>query len=61
MTLDQKMSQNDPESLFQQKIPQSYLKLQESVTDTLRMEKMPVMRGGEFRYISTEFSYKYVK
>ena len=52
VTYDQKMSPTDPESIFQQKIPQSYLKLQESVTDTLKTsDKPPVMRGDEFRYI----------
>ena len=49
------MSPANPESIFQQKIPQSYLKLQESVTDTLKTsDKPPVMKGDEFRYV---FSY----
>ena len=51
VTYDQKMSQDDPESLFQQKIPHSYLKLLERVTDTLKTDKPPVMRGDEFRYV----------
>ena len=46
------MSPTDPESIFQQKIPQSYLKLQEGVTDTLKTsDKPPVMKGDEFRYV----------
>jgi len=46
------MSPTDPEALFQQKIPQAYLKLQESVIDTVKTnEKPPVMRSVEFRYI----------
>ena len=50
VTYDPKMSPKDPESLFQQKIPQSYLKLQDSVMDTLKTtEKLPVMRSDEFR------------
>ena len=51
---DQKMSQTDPESLFQQKIPQAYLRLQKKVTDTVKaLEKPPVMRSAEFRYRNT--------
>ena len=50
VTYDQKMSITDPECLFQQKIPQSYLKLQESVIDTMKTnDKPPVMRSDEFR------------
>ena len=50
VTYDPKMSSKDPESLFQQKIPQSYLKLQESVINTLKTnKKLPVMRSDEFR------------
>lgn len=50
VTYDQKMLTTDPECLFQQKIPQSYLKLQEHIIDTVKTtEKPPVMRSDEFR------------
>ena len=53
MTHDEKMSPTDPEALFQQKIPQVYLELQEKiqfvVVNMKKIEKPPVMRSDEFR------------
>ena len=53
VTYDEKMSLTDPEALFQQKIPQVYLKLQESVQSAVvamrTNDKPPVMRSEEFR------------
>ena len=50
---DEKMSDTDPEALFQQKIPQVYLELQErirSVVVNMNINnKPPVMRSDEFR------------
>ena len=50
---DEKMSDTDPEALFQQKIPQVYLELQErirSVVVNMKINnKPPVMRSDEFR------------
>ena len=53
VTYDENMSPTDPEALFQQKIPQVYLELQENIRSTVvamkTNEKPPVMRGDEFR------------
>ena len=50
---DEKMSDTDPEALFQQKIPQVYLELQESIRSVVVNMKInnkpPVMRSDEFR------------
>ena len=53
VTYDENMSLTDPEALFQQKIPQVYLQLQDSIrTVVVNMktnDKPPVMRSNEFR------------
>ena len=53
MTYDEKMLPTDPEGMFQQKIPQVYLQLQESIRSTVvtmkTNEKPPVIRSDEFR------------
>ena len=50
---DEKMSDTDPEALFQQKIPQVYLELQENIRRVVVNMKInnkpPVMRSDEFR------------
>ena len=50
---DEKMSDTDPEALFEQKIPQVYLELQESIRSVVVNMKInnkpPVMRSDEFR------------
>jgi len=55
VTYDENMSPIDPEALFQQKIPQVYLELQENIQSAVVAmkinEKPPVMRSVEFRYI----------
>ena len=56
MTYDEKMLPTDPEAMFQQKIPQVYLQLQESIRSTVVTmkinEKPPVMRSDEFRCVT---------
>ena len=53
VTYDDKISPSDPEALFQQKIPQVYLELQEKiqtiVVNMKKIDKPPVMRSDEFR------------
>ena len=56
VTYDEKMLPTDPEAMFQQKIPQVYLQLQESIRSTVVTmkinEKPPVMRSDEFRCVA---------
>jgi len=53
VTYDKDMAEDHPEALFQQKIPQVYLDLQEAVRkvklDFRVQQQPPVMRSEQFR------------
>ena len=53
VTYDKDMAEDHPEALFQQKIPQVYLDLQEAVCkvklDLRVQQQLPVMRSKQFR------------
>jgi len=53
VTYDKDMAEDHPEALFQQKVPQVYLDLQEAVRkvklDFRVQQQPPVMRSEQFR------------
>ena len=55
MTYDKDMAEDHPEALFQQKVPQVYLDLQEAVRkvklDFRVQQQPPVMRSEQFRWV----------
>ena len=57
VTYDEDMSEDRPENLFQQMIPQVYLDLKDSVHEMMEQmkvqQKLPVMKSEQFRWVPT--------